>query len=267
MGVEQLARNEFKYAVRPDQLEPLRRAMQAYCVLDGFYRPEKNGWYTVDTLYLESPDLRVYRSCEKQHLVRTKLRVRTYPDAPNAVAKIEVKRRIHELVMKTGTVVPGEGWAEWLTGVRPATSLPSRDRDSLQEFLTMQRTQNLSPFLLIRYQRQAWRSVYEDYVRLTFDRQMEFQHMNRYDLRGDPRRWMAVDDEASLGASGGLLLELKFKQRPPIWMADMVRRFGLIRQGFSKYCSGIRRTLQERHYLLDRAPVGRIAQGASAWTL
>lgn len=263
MGVEQLARNEFKYAVRPDQLDDLRRSLRAFCVPDGFYLPEKNGWYTVDTLYLESPDLRVYASCENQHLVRSKLRIRTYPDAPNAVAKIEVKRRIHELIMKTGVVVPGEGWAGWIDGARPAASLPEGDRASLQQFLTMQRTQNLGPYLLIRYQRQAWRSIYEDYVRLTFDRQMECQPMDRYDLNADPRRWTAVDNEGSLSSPGALLMELKFKQRPPIWMADMVRRFGLQRQGFSKYCSGVRRIRQERHYLLDRVPLS--AKGAFAW--
>lgn len=257
MNVEHLARYEFKYAVRPDQLEAIRRVLRMYCVPDGYYPPEKNGWYSVDTLYFDSPDWRIFRAAENQELVRTKLRVRYYPDSPGSVAKIEVKRRIKDQITKTSTVVAGDGWSRWMDSATDHTPLPPGARQSLESFLTLQRFLDVRPRILIRYQRQAFRGIYEDYVRVTFDREMCTQPMERYNLTGDARLWQPIDDGRSIGMSGHLLMELKFRSRPPIWMTDMVCRMGLIRQGFSKYSTAVRRQTMGWHSLRDLSPAIR----------
>ncbi len=254
MNVEHLARYEFKYAVRPDQLERLRTTIDTYCVPDGYYPPAKNGWYSVDTLYFDSPDWRIFRAAENQELVRTKLRVRAYPDSPGSVAKIEVKRRIKEQIAKTSTVVTGEGWQRWLNQTADCRQLPAGARQSLETFLTLQRSMDARPRILIRYQRQAFRGIYEDYVRVTFDREICYQPVERYDLEADSRGWRPIDDGASIGMAGHLLMELKFRLRPPVWMTDMVCRLGLVRQGFSKYCTAVRRQHRDWHALWDLVP-------------
>ena len=254
MSVEQFSRYEMKYAVRPEQLPYLQSAIARYCDLDGFYPVEGKSTYTVDTLYFDSADWRIFHAAENQEIVRSKLRVRTYPDAPGAPAKIEVKRRIKDKILKTGAVVSLDRWQQLLCGAAPLHSQPAATRRAIEEFLTLQRILDASPRMLIRYQRRAYSSRIDDYVRITFDSQIRFQPQSRYVLSGAPMRWQFTDDEESIGLRGDLLMELKFKERPPIWIADIIRSLGLIRQGYSKYCSAVRHCRYDWPRLWDLAP-------------
>ena len=219
MRVENLARFEVKYAVRPDQLDEIRSVLRLRCVTDGFAPAAKNGWYSVDSLYFDTPDWRIFQAAENRQLVRHKLRVRIYPDSPDSVVKIEVKRRLGEQQTKTSTLVPQENWAAWL-----APGCDTSRSPSLAAFSTLQRATGAFPRVLVRYQRQAFKSIVDDYVRITFDREMCFQPMECYSLDAHPLRWTAVDGESSFGRGGHLLMEVKFKQRPPVWISDLVCR-------------------------------------------
>ncbi len=254
MRVENLTRYEFKYAVRPDQLDEIRSVLLRRCVADGFSPAPKNGWYSVDTLYFDSSDWRIFQAAERGALIRNKLRVRIYPDSPGSVVKLEVKQRIADKTLKTSTLAAAENWSDWLQAGRDYSALSSETRQSLDTFLTLQRSAGAFPRVLIRYQRQAFRSIVDDYVRVTFDREMCFQRQERYSLDGDPCRWRAVDDEISLGRLSHLLMEVKFRERPPVWIADMILRMGLIRQGFSKYGAAVRRIQADAKPLWDSVP-------------
>lgn len=261
MRVENLARFELKYAIRPDQLDEIRAALRLRCVPDGYTPPEKRGWASVDSLYFDTPDWRIFQAAENGQLIRHKLRVRTYPDHPGSVVKIEVKRRLADQQTKTSTVVPGANWPQWLAPGADLAALPTGARASLDEFLTLQRSTGALPRVLVRYQRQAFKSIVDDYVRITFDRGMCFQNQERYSLDANPFRWTPVDDELSLGQRGQLLMEVKFKQRPPVWIADLVVRLGLQRRGFSKYGAAVKRIQSSVRPLWDSVPA------ALAWRL
>jgi hypothetical protein len=51
----------------------------------------------------------------------------------------------------------------------------------------------------------------------------------------------------------GIVFELKFASAIPAWLVDLVRTFGLMRRGFSKYCSAVKRTLSAGHVASDLA--------------
>lgn len=136
----------------------------------------------------------------------------------------------------------------------PLNSQSATTQRAIEEFVTLQRLLDASPKLLIRYQRRAYSSRIDDYVRITFDSAVCFQPQARYSLAGSPSRWQFADDEASIGVSGDLLMELKFKERPPLWIADIIRSHGLIRQGYSKYCSSVRRMRYDWPRFWDLAP-------------
>jgi hypothetical protein len=42
-----------------------------------------------------------------------------------------------------------------------------------------------------------------------------------------------------------MILELKCTTAVPLWMSDIVRRFNLVRTGFSKFCSTVEATLPD----------------------
>jgi hypothetical protein len=257
MDVQLLARYEVKYAVHPGMLDGLRRALRFYCSIDRTGVCAEDGLYTIDSLYFDTPSDRFFLDGEEGMAERMKLRTRTYPDTPGSIVKIEVKRRAHDLISKTSTVVPPEDWAGWLAPGRDLSEMPEASRRALQTFLALRDRFRAAPKMLVRYRRIAFHGRFDDYVRITLDMHIECQPMRRLELRGDERRWQPIDDPGSLGSAGHLLMEVKFQRRPPVWVVDLVRRFGLRRQGFSKYCSAVRRALTDRQAFQDRVPAAQ----------
>lgn len=264
MSVQQLARCEFKYAVSTELADRLRRVLERWCVVDRTGVCDAAGWYTIDSLYFDTPDLAFHRDAEDERPIRRKLRVRSYPDTPDSIVKIEVKRRIQELILKTSLVVPQAGWEAWLRPGANLAAMKPASREALDTFVTLQRHTNAGPKMLVRYTRLAFHSSIDDYVRVTFDRRILYQPMRHYSLGGDPRRWASIDAAGSLGA-GNLLMEVKFRGRPPVWIGDLVRRFGLVRQGFSKYGTAVRLTRRETLRVWDLAPAWAPARSESPW--
>jgi hypothetical protein len=112
----------------------------------------------------------------------------------------------------------------------------------------------------VTYERQAYFSVVDDYVRVTFDRRMRCQPVHKWTLTAPERGWRAVDDPASVGAASSLyVMELKFAIAPPVWLRDLVRRFDLSRRGYSKYGRAVRRCFMEREAAWDLRPARRVA--------
>ncbi len=254
MSVEQLARYEFKYTLGPEAVQRAERLVRLHCQLDRTGVCDEHGAYTVDSLYFDTPRFQFFRDAEDMRANRLKLRVRTYPDTPASIVKIEVKRRIQDLVVKTSTLVPGGSWVGWLHPGSDLSGLPEPSRRALEVFCGLQRGLDAAPKMLVRYSRRAYHSTIDDYVRVTFDSRMLYQPMYRYELLGNPHRWGHIDDAASIGVSGGLLMEIKFRVRPPLWIADFIRGLGLARQGFSKYGTAMRHCTMTRRALWDLAP-------------
>lgn len=240
MNVQQLARYESKYAVPVDQLDAIHRSLAPHCVLDEHCVGQPDQSYTIDSLYLDTRGYEFFEDGENRRPIRLKLRIRSYPNVADSVVKIEVKRRVYDMIVKTSTVVARDGCWDWLTGRRSPAMLPDDARRSLEEFLGILHSRAAEPRMLIRYRRQAFHGAYEDYVRVTFDRSICYQPMRQLSFGARPERWTAIDDAGSTGGSNCVLMELKYRTRPPVWMSDLVLRHGLRRQGYSKYNSAVR---------------------------
>jgi hypothetical protein len=114
----------------------------------------------------------------------------------------------------------------------------------MEDFLGLARGLRVSPKMLVRYERRAFVSRIDRYVRISFDRRLRYQPWNEYDLAGAPSLWQHNDGVDSLDEPGPrVILELKFMTSAPIWLVDLVRTFGLLRRGFSKYCTAVTRSL------------------------
>jgi len=266
MSVEQLARCEFKYAIQPDTLDRIRRELERYCVVDRTGVCDSDGYYTIDSLYFDTHNLDLFRESDEERSVRRKLRVRTYPDTPASNVKIEVKRRMHELILKTSLVVPYQGWQSWLAPGFDGSVLKPESREALATFVTLQRHLHAEPKILVRYSRVAFHSTIDNYVRITFDRRMAYQPMRTLTLEAAPRRWAPLDSARWIGDAGSLLMEVKFRNRAPLWVGDLIRRNGLVRQGFSKFGTAIRISSREIVRCWDLAPAWPSARSeVSKW--
>ncbi len=238
-----LARHEHKFIIDSELMEPIRAFIRPYCNLDTHGPRETGGFYTITCLYLDSDRYRMFWDAERRLRVRAKLRVRAYGNRTDVV-KLEIKRRIEDLVVKSSVLVADCSWTRLLAAPACAVGgdLDEADRIAIDEFATTVRTLGAGPKMLVRYERQAFESSSDDYVRITFDRDLEFQPMTDWNLRGWPCKWQPISTSASGANRGaGVVLELKFPDKgAPEWLADLVQVFGLVPIGNSKYGSAVR---------------------------
>jgi hypothetical protein len=257
-GAAALQRYEFKYAVPADMVEPIGAFIHPYCEMDMYAAREPERFYTITSLYLDSPGLETYWAKQSDARDRFKMRIRTYGRAADGPVRFEIKRRINEVSRKTSVPVPPGGWAGLVMRDRAGLRLTEAERSGLRDFQRLAAQLSAAPKMLIRYERRAFVSRIDRYVRISFDKRMRCQTAREFDLGGDAARWRHIDDFGSLDdADCRVILELKFMTSAPVWLTDLVRRFGLFRRGYSKYCCAVERTVfggQERRALLASVP-------------
>ena len=241
MNIIDVSRYEFKYLLNSDEVPEVRRFLLQYCSPDG--NAQGTEWYGIQSLYLDTPEYAFYRASVEKSVERLKLRVRGYANGTGPV-KLEIKRRLGDVVFKKSLITSREVWVEFeKTGVWCQTET---SRASLP-FVGLVERMRAAPRVLVLYERHALHSNVDDYVRVTFDRRILCQRMRHWSLQGDPRGWLSIDDPASACEEySAYVLELKFKVSPPTWLQDMVRTFGLVRRGFSKYGRSVARLKTDR---------------------
>lgn len=242
-----VARTEAKYRVRAEELPAMRHWLLRYCVPDENSRG--GDWYAIRSLYLDNRANRLYQDAQQKLAYRLKLRARAYGDAAGSV-KLEVKRRVRDQIVKTSATLRAEQWADVTgTGLRGIHEL---GKASTGEFLQLAESLRAEPKMLVYYERQAFSSVVDEYVRVTFDRSVLCQPVREWELQGDSRAWLAVDGASGFGErESTYILEVKYMDSPPAWLRDMVLTFGLQRRGGSKYVKAMRRGLFYREPAWD----------------
>jgi hypothetical protein len=254
-------RYECKYVVPAAMAAPIRAFIQPYAEPDRYSRYCPSEGYGISSLYLDSPDLTFHQAKDRVDLDRLKLRIRYYDDQIDGPVFFEIKRRTKDVVRKRRVRVATPGWGALMSepGALLRTVAAGRDRDALAEFLDLGTRYAAGPVVVVRYRREAYQGTIDDYARVTFDRRIEYRRANGYVLPGEGRGWEAIDDASALGTGDhGMVLELKFADHAPVWMADLVQRFGLRRRGFSKYSTSVERTLSGARSSHDvPVPTGR----------
>lgn len=225
-------RYEVKYRVNEFQAAAIRAFISPFVAPDKLGGPK--GEYGINSIYLDSPDLKLFRSSATGEKNRIKLRIRSYTEAAEDLAFLEVKRRKDQTIGKTraGLAKPhlpallGNSMlemSEW--GVeRP------KDRSALLEFARLTRRFEARPCTAVRYDREAYAGRFSDSVRITFDRNLACLPCPAYspDIWRYDDRWLAVPHL-------GIVLEIKFNNAFPAWVRDLVERFDLLRESVSKY--------------------------------
>lgn len=238
-----LQRREFKYLLDEDHVERVRRFIDGICTVDP-YAAKSNGRYLIDTLYLDTPDLGIYRATINDAVDRYKLRIRSYPSVKNAPVFFEVKRRVSDAVLKTRGSIRGN-WQRILLDGTPEVmaEIPNSQRRAIDNFICHFHAAPMQPCVHVRYEREPYFSTIDEYARVTFDRDLSFQRAT--DLTIDPpdADWTYLDNasaQRSLSPSRSLvLLELKFLNVVPAWMRQMSHTLGLPRLAFCKYTRAV----------------------------
>jgi hypothetical protein len=238
-----LQRREYKYLIDEATADRIRRYIEGICAVDR-YAATTNNRYRCDTLYLDTLRMNVYRATIEGEAVRHKLRIRGYPDAGDAPAFLEVKRRVDDIIVKTRVPVRGQ-WGQHLEEGVLLDHVAGRDRMAAENFLSHYEGTYAGPMVpvaLVRYEREPYFSRIDEYARVTFDRKLCFQTKAELSLTPDHDHWTPIDNAVAMRgapASSLIVLELKFQQVVPAWMQRMVQALELHRDSFCKYTRAI----------------------------
>ena len=233
MAELQSQRFELKYHITEGQAQGIRDFALAYLVPDEFNHPELNNSYPVNSLYVDSPTLKLCDATLKGRKNRFKLRIRFYDEEPESPVFFEIKQRKNDIIMKQRAMVYRESVAPLLAG-RAASHKDLFKPDDAKSLYALRRFCELKEELradgqaFVCYLREAYVSVHSNDVRLTFDRELvarPYFHSIK----------MPPDEFALRPKVPTVILELKFTDRFPNWMNELVSVFNLHRGSMPKY--------------------------------
>lgn len=193
------------------------------------------GWYTVTSLYFDTPGLSDYYEKSGGFLERKKLRARIYEPFLNGSHNVwlEIKRKYDMAFQKGRVKLTRSEWQQLLE--QNYTTLlqrnrPKEDKETLDEFIWYMLHEGRRPRYFVRYKRFAFLTGVDDSIRITFDEHIESHQQSTLSA---PSYTTLLTDAT--------VLEIKFGDEMPRWFGMMVRQLNLRRDSFSKYGRSIER--------------------------
>ncbi len=173
---------------------------------------------------------------------RRKLRVRTYnTHQTDSIAFVEIKRKFGRVGYKDRLMLPLEKVDHAMNGVKPEVALGNNpsfsDRSVLGKIRYLLNMKRLHPVVLVTYEREAFIGQRDPTARVTFD-------CNIRSLLNPTMKQLFDEESLVQFEDHQFVLELKFNEAMPTWMAFLIRKLNLSSESYSKYCTGIDAWLQ-----------------------
>jgi hypothetical protein len=229
-------RFEYKYVVAKSELESLRRSLSPYVICDPYAARGKDHFYTVRSIYLDTPTFSAYREKLEGVKVRRKYRIRGY-DVPRETSRVflEIKQKINQQGFKYRSQLAFGDLGRLLETreveryVQPEPCT-AEACENARRFLFGVDKGMMKPAMLVVYDREAFVGSIDPRVRITFD----------FNLRCAPLPALSgLCDDTNLQcvASGLAVVEIKFDRGYGPWLRSIVNKYGLVRTSISKYAS------------------------------
>ena len=226
------SRFEFKYLIDESLVRPLREFASQHLEPDEHAPAERNWEYDVHSLYLDSRSLALCKATMQGLKNRFKLRVRFYEHRADSPVFFEIKRRASDVILKQRAKVHREAADRLLRGDCPVRSdLVDGSEDdfgSLERFCSLRDMIHAEGKAFVSYLREAYVTPNDNSVRMTFDRRIHGTSFGGSIA-------MPNDEEPVFPRIEGIVLELKFTNRFPLWMRQMVQMYDLERVSMAKY--------------------------------
>lgn len=248
-GKLQKQRHELKYVIPERHALAIRDFVRCYLDLDSNGASEPDLSYPVHSLYMDSPDMVLYRSTINGDKNRFKLRVRFYNEEEDTPVFLEIKRRMNNIISKKRVGIPRSSMPTVLAGQIPDVNYLynqnsisdgatltgpaiANQEHALIDFVHMVNRLEAQPVSHVAYRREAWVQPDTNKVRVTMDRQV------RCETDPDGRLTTAMQNPTYVFGDW-VILELKFTDRFPNWFRELVEVFNLTQCGAAKYVDGV----------------------------
>lgn len=237
-----IERHEAKYIIPARIVPAVRKFIQPFCGKDSYCTGDPPS-YVVTTMQLDNTLGDLWRAKERKVINRVKLRIRTYGEACDGPVFLEIKRKINGVIAKSRASLPDRdvNLRDAIWGNNAWSFRNERETRSYLDFIRLSKTIDVRPTVFIRYRRESYVGLAEEYARVTLDSQMQYRPARGWAWPPAGSRWRSFDTTTGLNtAYSGYILELKSGDSQPTWMAELIERFNLVRSGFCKYAVAMR---------------------------
>jgi len=228
-------RYELKYRITEAKARAIARFVSDYVPVDRYCKLQRGGEYPIVSLYLDSANLHLCRESLEGRKNRFKLRVRGYTDELEYPVFFEIKRRINTVIIKSRARVMRSDMPRLLAGLPLPPQDYNVDIEALNQFQFYMKSVQAKPTVLVRYMRQAFEGDSDTRVRVTFDRDLCHKVTREPVVELGGAGW-----QRHPFTRGGVILEIKFTKKYPIWLSRMVKYFELRSRSISKYATSIK---------------------------
>ncbi len=241
-------RYELKYHIPIDMVDDISEYISAYCQLDHFSEISPDKYYVINSLYFDSPNNYLLENKRSKLSERYNMRVRSYGRKPKDFCFFEIKEKYGKIVRKKRALFKGANWHEVFENMDLIHTVPEDSKANLCKFIENYIRLNLEPKILTQYSRKAYFSLYDEYARVTFDKNLKFQYEDGFNIKPNPEKTQNYDDLEKFGGGGSqVILELKSYTKIPTWIIDLIKYFGLNHRSFSKYESSMMESYNRKY--------------------
>jgi SPX domain protein involved in polyphosphate accumulation len=252
-----LNRYELKYIIPIELVEPISEYIKPYNTLDKHSQISPDGFYTINSLYFDTPNYTFLKNRLYTKSPRFNMRGRSYGENPVSPYFLEIKYKDGNSVKKYRSKVDEVEWHQMFSD--PEYRAESIDVNK-ELFYKTALKYNASPKIFTQYRRKAFVSDIDEYARVTMDINLQAYLEDSYNLHPDLARLTPYDSSNIFGkepdrvTGESVILELKcYTDRVPFWMLDLIREFQLSRTSFSKYAKSLLAiTVDNKHSIFDR---------------
>lgn len=228
--IKRFNRYEIKYSIPVSSLSVLKPDLERFLGRDAY--ASASGFYSIASLYFDTPELDCYRNKLDGLLFRRKLRIRVYPEQADGKAFVEIKQRVNRTVQKRRLPMTLKDAYAMCSGAMHFKLSEADDQEIADEVHFLVTSLRLKPKNVIAYTRQAYVGhTVDPGLRLTFDTLIRTRQAD-FDLEV-PRK-MQIAFPAHMA-----VMEVKANERVPHWLISLLARHQCTLTRVSKYCNGI----------------------------
>jgi len=221
-------RIELKYRINYFHYLKVRNAITPYMKKDRYTLLAAGKGYLVRSLYFDTYSYRAYHEKMSGDSDRIKFRLRCYSDVLNeqSIIKAELKVRKANIVEKHSTLITADQYLHFIK----RRDWPEHNNPILNEFERCLHLKDLNPKVLIEYEREGYESRCKDSVRITFDHRVR---------SAQAAALFPGHVFFKVHHIKEVVLEIKFQDKLPHWLIQLVQSHGLKIIANSKFTQGI----------------------------
>ncbi|HFU4501090.1 TPA: polyphosphate polymerase domain-containing protein [Streptococcus suis] len=219
---KQFKRKETKYIVDKETFALLEKDLQRHMVSDEFATS------TITNIYFDNEDFDMIQDSIAKKNGREKIRMRIYDAQPSASSQafLEIKKKENKIGYKyrlTSNPLSVTNYIE--KGLVDKTITDEMVTSELE--ILRERYGTIKPKMYIYYDRVAYKGIEDKKIRLTIDKNLLYRDYHVSATDGKFGEALLDPDK--------VIMEIKVPEQLPDWLLDLLEKYQLEKQSFSKY--------------------------------